>query len=183
MNSEVISSTCEDIRQEVAMDLDNFIEHESIRVRCMEEMGQLASKMENKTDAIDKKREEDIKKLALIINNLDCQDKKRVEKLLVWASGTEDSKLIAQLMALKARHDCDIKTSKGILDVQSLRTGLKKRISRGVGTLMLCGVIAMGVVSAGPDRISIVSSDSMSNREEVTQISNISTLLHLRRKG
>lgn len=183
MNSNDISSSYKDIRQEVAMDLDGFIEHESVRVRCMEEIEKLASEMENKTGRVDKEKEHNIKKLTLTINSLDRQDKEKVEKLLAWASGTEDTKLMAQLMALKARHDCDIKTSKGIFDTQSMRTGLKKRISRGVGTLMLCGVIAMGIVSAGPDKISIVSSDSMSNREEITQISNISTLLKLRGKG
>ena len=176
MNRNVGFLSNDDSMRAIAGDLDNFVEHESIRVRCMEKMGKLALELENKYGANRANREKEIKNLARRISELDRQDRKSVDRLITWASGTGNGKLIAQLMALKERHDGNVRTSQGIFDILSLKKNLKKRISRGVGTLMLCGAIAMGIGSTGPDEISITSSSSMSNKEEIHQIANVSTL-------
>ncbi len=159
-------------------DLDLFVEHETLRVRIMEQMERLVAMKEAGRDAAEEKRiEKELKALGCRLNKLDRMDGKRAAVLLEEALRLGDRKLAAQLEALKTRYDRPQWWNlRSILDLDGMSKLLRQRIARGVSTIMLCGVIAMGTGQSGPGKIAI-STGEIANREEIHEVSNISGLL------
>lgn len=156
-------------------DLDLFVEHESLRVRYMERMEHLASKMD-RLDGLERKAaEKELRSLDRKVTRLDKADLKRIDKLLKGASDLKDERLLAQLQALRARYGGEQKGPLPLLDLDGLSKALRQRITRGVSTMMLCGAIAMGIGQAAPAKISLASS-GLSNREEIHEMANIPDL-------
>jgi hypothetical protein len=156
-------------------DLDLFVEHESLRVRYMERMENLASKMD-RLDGLERKAaEKELRSLDRKITRLDKADLKRIDRLLKGASDLKDERLLAQLQALRSRYGGEQKGPLPLLDLDGLSKALRQRITRGVSTMMLCGAIAMGIGQAAPAKISLASS-GLSNREEIHEMANIPDL-------
>ncbi|MDD4835535.1 MAG: hypothetical protein PHU72_00325, partial [Dethiosulfovibrio sp.] len=59
-----------------------------------------------------------------------------------------------------------------------LSSRLRQGIARGVSTIMLGGVIAIGSGQSGPGKVSISSWD-LSNKEEIHEVASISEMLGL----
>ncbi len=160
-------------------DLDLFVEHETIRVGLMERMDSLLSRVEHMDRADARVCEKEIRALSRQLNRLDRLDRKRADRLVEQAVVAGDRKLLAQLEALRNRYSSRSQwVSLPTLDVEGLSSRLRQGIARGVSTIMLCGVIAIGSGQSGPGKVSISSWD-LSNKEEIHEVANISEMLGL----
>nr|WP_321500527.1 hypothetical protein [uncultured Dethiosulfovibrio sp.] len=158
-------------------DLDLFVEHETLRVGIMERMEGLLARVDSMEGSERRILEREIRALSRQLNRLDRLDRKRADRLVEQAVKAGDRRLMAQLEALRSRYG---RSQWGfpVLDVEGLSKTLKQGIARGVSTIMLCGVIAIGTSQPGPGKVSISSWD-LSNREEIHEVANIPEMLGL----
>ena len=158
-------------------DIDLFVEHETLRVGLMERMEGMLARVEALEGPQRKALEKEIRALTRQLNRLDRLDRKRADRLVDQAVKVGDRRLLAQLEALRSRYGGS-QWGFPVLDVEGLSKTLKQGIARGVSTMMLCGVIAIGTSQPGPGKVSISSWD-LSNREEIHEVANIPEMLGL----